>query len=143
VPGWADRTPQADAGISDGALSEAADGGELARVPQSIEVGPVFSSDGETLVSDLEVGDAAPSRAHPAAPTAPVLWCVSADDPRCAPRDEAPGDGPRAFDGSHGASAAAETPRFDEFGARERAPLRAVDAPRAGVRARVDRPPQG
>ncbi len=114
------------------------------RVPQSIEVGPVFSSDGELLVSDAarEAGARdGVTRARRAAPVE-VLWCVSADDPRCSPRDEAPNDGPRSFEGSHGAGPAIDSPRLAT--ARPRAVSRPVcdGLPRPERRGRVERPPR-
>lgn len=113
------------------------------HAPQSIEVGPVFSSDGEMLVSGAEAEQArADDGGARAEAPVEVLWCVSSDDPRCAPRDEAPNDGPRAFDASHGASAAADAPRIADAPSAAAGPRGPETGARPGVRPRVERPPR-
>lgn len=112
---------------------------ESPRVLQSVEVGPFFSSDGAELSSDLP----AQIREHAPVPRGDVQWCVSADDPRCSPRDHAPNDGPTAVEGAHIASGLARTSRFGPCMAQSR-PARALeDGARDGVRDRLERPPRG
>jgi len=108
------------------------------RVLQSVEVGPFFSSDGAELSSDL------PPQVRQRVPLerGDVQWCVSADDPRCSPRDRAPNDGPTAVEGAHVASGLAPPPRLGP-GAAQRRPARALDdGARDGARDRLERPPR-
>jgi hypothetical protein len=107
------------------------------RVYQSLEVGPLFSSDGALLSS----AEATVARARRRA-AGEVLLCVSADDPRCAPRDSAPGNGPHFADG---VSYAATHPLALDIGpllAGEIASPRSISGARSGVRDRVERPPR-
>ena len=105
-----------------------------------MEVGPFFSSDGATLTSDLP---------EPATPRAErrresdegVLWCVSADDPRCSPRDGAPNDGPSSLEAPHVASTTPAHPRLGPPASGGLRPRHAEGGDRPGVRDRVERPP--
>lgn len=114
------------------------------RFLESVEVGPFFSSDGSTLTSEELAVEEEP------APDAPVLarreggevpWCVSADDPRCWPRDSAPYDGPHARDATSAGAEASTRLALTAPDARAERPRLTLGAPRAGVRGRVDRPP--
>jgi hypothetical protein len=72
----------------------------------------------------------------------PLAWCISPDDPRCAPRDQsAPLDSPRLVVPMQDAAAM----RWPELAAQSGvATLRPeqLGAPRAGAGLRVERPPQ-
>lgn len=109
------------------------------RVLQSMEVGPFFSSDGTMLTSDLP----APERpaAEPRREGTEILWCVSADDPRCSPRDTAPNDGPGSLHVARIASSTNAHPRLGPPGPSGVRPRHAIGAARPGVRDRVERPP--
>ncbi len=110
------------------------------RVLQSMEVGPFFSSDGAMLLSDLPALErrAAPARRE----GQEIQWCVSADDPRCAPRDSLPNDGPSSLiEGAHLASTSPLRPRVAPAGLAASRNRDAVRGARPGVRDRVERPP--
>src|SRR5690606_34173123 len=77
---------------------------EWERAPQSVEVGPFFSSDGSFLVSRAELERTELVRRGPPRSPTPLLWCASPDDPRCSGRDGPPDRGPRTGDASHGAA---------------------------------------
>lgn len=115
------------------------------QVEQSIEVGPVFSSDGETLLSpDAHAVQPGLVRVDEPAPTAPVevLWCLSSNDPRCGSRDEAPNDGPQAYEAFHGAAPATSRPPLPRPD-HARAPHASNDgSPRDEMRGRLERPPR-
>jgi hypothetical protein len=107
--------------------------------PQSVELGPFFSSDGTTLSSRARREAASPDDA---APVEDVLWCSSPDDPRCAPADPGPEDGPHAGRATHsGAGPGARDHRIPPALARTHA-LAPRGGPRPGVRFRVERPPR-
>lgn len=117
------------------------------RLDQSVEVGPFFSSDGTTLVSRLarsgdDAGQPAQELARRRVPVEDVLWCVSADDPRCSPRDSSPSDGSRIAEARINAHQVtdSEPPLPSPLAARPK-PSHSGDGPRAGVRFRIDRPP--
>jgi len=111
---------------------------ESPRVLQSVEVGPFFSSDGAELSSDLPTQ----VRERTPVPRGDVQWCVSADDPRCSPRDRAPNDGPATVEGAHVASGLTRTPRLGPSSAQHRPAGALVDGARDGARDRVERPPR-
>lgn len=76
------------------------------------------------------------------APAAPVLWCVAADDPRCS-RDDEPGQGSRLqVLATPTVLAWTTAPRVGPPGSVEVRWPAASDHGRAGVRARIDRPPR-
>lgn len=71
-----------------------------------------------------------------------TAWCVSADDPRCAPRDlGAPIQSQRGLTPlcELGSLRAPQPPCFEAHAA---APLALLGVPRAGVSMRLDRPPR-
>ena len=111
---------------------------------QSIEVGPFFSSDGTMLMSRvrLEHSEARGWRVAPPTPSDDVLWCASADDPRCSPAAPAPEDGPQGtranpFGASHG-----ERPSLPPPAARTAGSPAEASGPREGVRFELERPPR-
>jgi len=106
------------------------------RVFQSVEVGPLFSSDGTTLSSEAAV-----SRARRRA-TGEVLLCISADDPRCSPRDSAPGNGPHFVDGATFAATDVPTLLAGPPSVRQAAVPSTILGARSGVRDRLERPPR-
>ena len=111
---------------------------EWERAPQSVEIGPFFSSDGSFLVSRAELERQAPPRS----PT-PVLWCASPDDPRCSGGDGPPDRGPRTGDASHGAAThESDDARFGPPAPSTRLAFAPGGGPSAGARHRIDRPPQ-
>ncbi len=115
------------------------------RVLQSAEVGPFFSSDGSTLTSEERSVEEKRLRDLRAAEGehGPVPWCVSADDPRCSPRDSAPHHRTATVEGAHVAAGFASAPEFGDPNATETTSRAAIDGERAGVRHRLERPPRG
>ncbi|MCA9604438.1 MAG: hypothetical protein KC619_02515 [Myxococcales bacterium] len=109
------------------------------RVLQSMEVGPFFSSDGAMLTSDLPLEEQ--PQAEPRREGTEILWCVSADDPRCSPRDSAPNDAPGTLQAARIASTTPAHPRLGPPGPSGLRPRHAIGAARLGVRDRVERPP--
>ncbi len=85
----------------------------------------------------------APVAAPDAAPDAPeILWCASADDPRCAPCDSDAGGSPRLGDGGWQWLVPARAPRVAESPSSS---LRSGDPagrPHPGVSRAIDRPPR-
>ena len=74
---------------------------------------------------------------------APVAWCISPDDPRCAPRDQgAPLDGPRGHVPMQDV-AAMRWPELAANSGNSSLPPQQLGAPRAGVGLRLERPPRG
>ncbi|HJL18197.1 MAG TPA: hypothetical protein RMH99_21210 [Sandaracinaceae bacterium LLY-WYZ-13_1] len=113
----------------------------LAAAAERAQTGPFFSSDGTMLSS--RVRETAADGARAPAPVEDVLWCSSPDDPRCAPVEPGPEDGPvsgrASFSGAgHGGHADPPPPSMRPM----RAPV-PRGGPRAGVRRRLERPPQG
>jgi hypothetical protein len=129
-----------------------------ARSQLSSELGAAMCGEGSqtVLLEELTLGRALSSAAAPIvldedAPVlraraqqddAPPAWCISPDDPRCAPRDQsAPLQGPRALVPMQDAAAM----RWPELAAESGSSiLRAeqLGAPKAGVGLRVERPPR-
>jgi hypothetical protein len=120
-------------------------GSSWARIDQSVEVGPFFSSDGSMLSSPAVERVSMQLEREGRLPAGEVLWCWSPDDPRCSPGDPAPEDGPRALrDARTAAFVSHTTRRWPDLEAL--APSRAPnddDRPSDGVRSRVERPPRG
>lgn len=125
--------------------------------PLSSELSAAMCGDGSQTVSrdDLALGrvlslgaisasEDNPKRAAAAEAddTAPA-WCISPDDPRCAPRDQsAPLDGPRAQVPVQDVTAM----RFPELAAESgkgRLRSQPLGAARAGVALLIERPPRG
>lgn len=107
------------------------------HVAQSQDLGPFFSSDG-TLLSSRAVDD----DAQRDAPTE-ILWCWSADDPRCAPANPPEDHNPRAIQSAHAVAIVDEAidwPTPDEGTRFTRCEAR--DGHRSGVRSRIERPPR-
>ncbi|HTU57255.1 MAG TPA: hypothetical protein VMF89_02460 [Polyangiales bacterium] len=74
---------------------------------------------------------------------APIAWCISPDDPRCAPRDQsAPLDGPRGHVPMQDVTAMRWPELAADSGKRNLSPQQ-LGAPRAGVGLRLERPPRG
>ncbi len=120
--------------------------GARVRLAQSIEVGPFFSSDGTMLTSresarELDrIAMGAPSRGTPAGE---ILWCWSADDPRCAPSHPSPDDGSRALRTGPTAIVIDHDLRWPEQSDHSSARTSALLlGPADGVNARVERPPR-
>lgn len=107
------------------------------RVFQSLEIGPLFSSDGVMLSS----AEATVARARRRA-AGEVLLCVSADDPRCAPRDSAPGNGPHFADGLRYAPTDPPAAFAGPLSPSDKATPRSISGARSGVRDRIERPPK-
>lgn len=108
------------------------------RMMESLEVGPLFSSDGTMLVSAI----ARAARAPRPAPSGRVLWCASADDPRCAPRDSAPNHGSQVLDGAHIAFSTLRTPRIAAPPIARRPFAAELERGRAGFEDELERPPR-
>lgn len=116
-------------------------GAHAARVLQSVEVGPFFSSDGTMLTSrQLELEIERHFGNHPASE---ILWCWSPDDPRCSPVNHSPDDTPRAL--RSGQSGVTVEHRL-QWPLLSDDPLERGDArllgPAEGVHSRVERPPR-
>lgn len=110
-----------------------------------MEVGPVFSSDGETLISpDAHAVQPGLVQVDAPAPAAPVevLWCLGSNDSRCAPRDEAPNDGPQAYEAFHGAAPATSPPSLPRSDHANAPSVRSETSAREEMRGRLERPPQ-
>lgn len=107
-------------------------------VAQSQDLGPFFSSDG-TLLSSRATDEAT----RRDAPATEILWCWSANDPRCAPADPPEDQNPRAIQSAR-AFAVVESdldwPSSEESTRSSRCEAR--DGDRSGVRSRVERPPR-
>lgn len=74
---------------------------------------------------------------------APPAWCISPDDPRCAPRDQsAPLDGPRAHVPMQDVTAMSWPDLAADSGSDKLRP-RQLGALRAGVELHLERPPRG
>lgn len=73
---------------------------------------------------------------------APIAWCISPDDPRCAPRDQsAPLDGPRGHVPMQDVTAMRWPELAADSGKSNLSPQQ-LGAPRAGVGLRLERPPR-
>jgi len=73
---------------------------------------------------------------------APVAWCISPDDPRCAPRDQsAPVDGPRAHVPVQHVTAKRWPDLAADSGSDKLRPAQ-LGAARAGVGLSIERPPR-
>jgi hypothetical protein len=108
------------------------------HVAQSQDLGPFFSSDG-TLLSSRAVDEDAQREA----PTE-ILWCWSANDPRCAPANPPQEPNPCALQTAHALAILDEAIDWPPPDSGSRPPYPdARDARRPGVRARVERPPRG
>lgn len=117
------------------------------HIAQSFEVGPFFSSDGATLISrgDLdELLSRAELERDAGTPITEVLWCWSANDPRCAPSAPAPDEAPRGLRSARNAIAALDMLAAVRALGVTMTPPRpeARGSARDGVRSRVDRPPR-
>jgi hypothetical protein len=124
-----------------------------ARAPLSSELGAAMCGEGSQMMSWEDFTLAAEDHGMPLLllrtaglekedDEAPPAWCISPDDPRCAPRDQsAPLDGPRARVPAQDVTAM----RWPELAADSgnvgiRSEL--LGAPRAGVGLRLERPPR-
>jgi|GEM_PF-5691088 len=136
-----------------------------ARALLSSELAPAMCGEGSQAVwwEDLALGraltlsaseenaapillrTAAAHEAHAAedADDAPVAWCISPDDPRCAPRDQsAPLDGPRGTVPMQDVTAMRWPELAANSGKSSLSPEQ-LGAPRAGEGLRLERPPRG
>jgi hypothetical protein len=90
-----------------------------------------------------DVRDGQDARDVHEADDAPIAWCISPDDPRCAPRDQsAPLDGPRGHVPMQDVTAMRWPDLAADSGKSNLSPEQ-LGAPRAGVGLRLDRPPRG
>ncbi|MCC6876619.1 MAG: hypothetical protein IT378_20115, partial [Sandaracinaceae bacterium] len=96
------------------------------------------SIDPSELVSQLAL--AADRGAHRA--PHPILWCVSPDDPRCAPAENPPSSRPIGSSSSGAAGTLADL-AMPPAGSVEHALRADPGAPRDGSRDRLERPPRG
>jgi hypothetical protein len=139
--------PAGIAAADDGMCFTRAEGGlwsRVERIEQSFEVGPFFSSDGAGLASEVVERVSLRLERERRSPAGEVLWCWSANDPRCSPADSAPEDGPRAIRTARLVGVVIDhSARWPEL---DSASLSAAphdeDRPSDGVRARVERPPR-
>lgn len=125
-----------------------------ARPLLSSELGAAMCGDGSQtmswedfalgrLLTTEEHGTSLQLRAAAAEPDdAPPAWCISPDDPRCAPRDQsAPLDGPRAHVPMQDVTAMRWPDLAADSGNVGLGP-ELPGAPRAGVGLRLERPPR-
>lgn len=130
-----------------------------ARSLLSSELGPAMCGEGaQTLwleeLAELALGRAvslAPAPSASATTTSglvaahddgPPAWCISPDDPRCAPRDQgSPMQGPRAHVPMQDVTAMRWPELAAESGNAKLRPL-SLGAARSGVQQRLERPPR-
>lgn len=111
---------------------------------QSIEVGPLFSSDGTMLSSWTRLERTAEEGwlVHTTPPVEDVLWCSGRDDPRCSPADPGPENGPQNGRASHAGAILVVGEHRIPPALETTLPSVLRNGSREGVRARVERPPR-
>lgn len=115
-----------------GVLVSVAAGESVALEASWMPVAPVFGA-----MSSAPV--AAPAAATDATE---ILWCASADDPRCAPADSDAGGSPRLGDGLLHWVVPARAPRIAASPSRLLRDTAASGNPRAGASRSLERPPR-
>lgn len=112
-------------------------------VAQSQDLGPFFSSDGTLLSSSILLSARAADEAKQRDVPTEILWCWSANDPRCAPADPPEDHNPRAFQSARAFAVVEDDLEWPTSEGSTRSSRReGRDGDRSGVRSRVERPPR-
>jgi hypothetical protein len=116
-------------------------GARVVSILESFEVGPLFSSDG-TLLSSRAEFESELARGNQEKQGGDVLWCAGPYDSHCAPAAPSPEDSPRALRSSSSGALADVSLRWPRLspGSSDLPPCEG--GPRAGILARVERPPR-